>query len=1507
MKRKQQRRFVGFESVESRRLLSIVYVDANAPGGAQNGASWATAYLDVQQALTAAIAGTEIRVANGTYKPTASDRNSTFQLKNSVALIGGYAGYGAVNPDARDVAAYASVLSGDIGTPGVKTDNSYHVVTGSGTNNSAVLDGFTITQGYAEGGGANKIGAGMYNSAGSPTVSNCSFVRNMAVFTAGSGGAMANSSHSSPIVTNCLFAGNGAAGAGAVSNSVSSSPVFTQCVFSGNFSSDSGGGVSNSGECNPLFVQCTFAYNAAPSGAGAFISVTGAAPTLKNCILWGNTTQTTSQLQHFGGVLTVQYCDVQDGATGTGNVNVEPLFVRNPSPGADAAWGTNDDDYGDLRLQASSPLVDSGQNSDVPAGITSDFGGASRFQDVPTAADTGSGAAPVVDIGAYEAVPALSASAGGPYMTGQSQGLAVAGRGASDVAGTLQYAWEWTGNGQFDDAATASAFLPAGVLPAGTSTIYLRVTDSASQSVITSSSVTVIATTIYVDSRAQGANDGSSWANAFTRLADALALTQPVSEIRVATGTYYPSTIGYQGASFGLKSDLAVLGGFAGLGAGNPNLRNPALYPTTLSGDLKRDGMGIDNSYHVVTATNANQNTLLDGFTVTGGNAQYPAQNGGGAIYVSGGNPTISNCIFTANLGSEGGAISTRNASPTFTNCTISNNNAVPSYSEGGGMFCLYGAPVITNCKFTGNTADYGGGLYLGQSDAIITNCTFTSNIGIYEGGGGMYSYGSIPTITKCTFLRNVARNGNSDQAGGGMYNNSSSPIITDCVFLGNSGSVGAGMFNVYSSWPKITNCIFVGNIASNYGGGGIWTANGAAMNVVNCTFANNKARDNGGGIYCTGYSTVTNSVFFNNTAAKNGQISSSDSLFSVTYTNVSDKTGTGNVNADPKFARNPSPGNDAVWGTGDDDYGDLRLQPNSPSVDSGSNAAIAGFTTDIAGTPRIQDVPGLRDPGPTVDMGAYESWLYVYVDPAATGLKHGRTWNDAFTSIEAALANAVVAQQLRIAQGTYTPINTSGRSSTFLLRPGIGFYGGFSGLAGGNPDARDVTQHPTILSGNVGLPNDSSDNLYHVITSIGGTIPTVLDGLTLAGGNANGALASDQSGGGVYNAGGNLSISNCIIRGNLALGRGGGIFNTAGSLNIVNTVLSGNAVTGAGGTGGGIHTELGAVSIASSTFAGNSAVAAGGAIEGAATVIHSIVWGNTAPVGAQFSVPVVATFSDIQGGWAGNGNFNSDPLFTNASGGDGIAGTADDDLTLQALSPCVDRGNNLSVQAGMWSDMVGNLRFSDVVGVRDPGAIIDIGAFERVGVWGVTNSEYLYSAIKPSIKVSFGSELSIPSLQAGDLQLVNLTTGESVNCGTLAMVSYDSATRSATWVFTNFVLPDGNYRATLPIGSINDSFGAPLAINHPFDFFALGGDANHDRVVDAEDLAILSLNWQKTSRIFSQADFNYDRRVDIRDMYILASSWQKTLAPPPPPAVPVVANVAPPKRTATRVASLVL
>ena len=238
---------------------SILYVKANA-GGANNGASWADAYNSLQDALANAAQNaniTEVWVAAGVYKPTAgTDRNASFVMKNNLAIYGGFPNTGDPGMTGRDWAVNVTTLSGDIGTAGDNSDNSFSVIKNITTSldNTAVLDGFTITGGN----GGSGSGGGMRNLLSSPAVRNCLFSGNTANF----GGGMYNEG-GTPALSNCAFIGNSASQGGGMYIIASS----------------------------PTVVNCTFSGNTAAGGGGLYMTTVANIPTspvLTNCIVWGN-------------------------------------------------------------------------------------------------------------------------------------------------------------------------------------------------------------------------------------------------------------------------------------------------------------------------------------------------------------------------------------------------------------------------------------------------------------------------------------------------------------------------------------------------------------------------------------------------------------------------------------------------------------------------------------------------------------------------------------------------------------------------------------------------------------------------------------------------------------------------------------------------------------------------------------------------------------------------------------------------------------------------------------------------------------------------------------------------------------------------------------------------------------------------------------------------------------------------------------------------------------------
>ncbi len=935
-----------------RQLISenvTLYVDDTSSGGTCSG--WDDACPNLQTALGLAVSGDEIWVVAGTYKP-GTPRTATFQLKNGVEVYGGFKG----NEDRatfdladRDFVADETILSGDIGVAGVPSDNSYHVVTGSGTGATAVLDGFTITAGNANGADPNDRGAGMYNSSGGPTVTHCTFSGNTSTF---GGGGMHNKS-GSPTVAHCTFSGNTATHGGGMWN-YESSPAVTDCTFSGNTSTAyRGGAMDNDYHSSPTVTNCTFSGNsAAGTGAGyggGGMSNKNSKATVTNCTFSGNSATTPGGGMYNygtdnGGSPTITNCTFtdNDGSLGGGmcNEDVSPKVTNctfrgntatatsgsggalynnssNPTVTNCILWGNTPD-----QIYGGTPVV---TYSDVQDEIPSDgivYAGAGNIDTDPRfvapAGDLRLGSrSPCVDAGNKGAVPADTPDLDGDGNTTEQIPY--------DLAGDPRF---------FDDARVNDT--GAGTAPIVDMGAYERQSDSEPNVIL------------YVDDTSSGGTC-SNWADACPDLQTALGLAVSDDQIWVAAGTYKPTVPTGRTATFQLKTGVRVYGGYAGLGTPNPNARDIAANEAILSGDIGDEGDNSDNSYHVVTGSGTGATAILDGFTITAGNANGGGElSNGGGMYSNGGSPMVTSCTFTANTGtSYGGGIFNYSGSPMVANCRFTGNTS----AHGGGIYSNGGRPTVAHCTFSGNAATPnggGGGMYTQQSSPTVFRCTFSKNTAD-DHGGGMYSYQGSPTVIHCTFSENTATTN-----GGGMFNNGSNLTVTNCTFSANSASTGGGgMYNLSSSLP-VTNCTFSENTAGTYGGG-MYNRH-SSPTVTNCTFRANPAVSGGGIFNNDGNPTVTNCILWGNTPQSIGDY---DGTTTVTYSDVQDDypndgtvyPGVGNIDTDPRFLEAAG--------------GNLRLDRVSPCVDAGDNGAVpAGVTTDLDGNPRFVDDAGIVDTG---------------------------------------------------------------------------------------------------------------------------------------------------------------------------------------------------------------------------------------------------------------------------------------------------------------------------------------------------------------------------------------------------------------------------------------------------------------------------------------------------------------------------------------------------------------
>jgi hypothetical protein len=427
-------------------LAGTRYVDANLATGLGDGSSWANAFQGpdgLRAALATAVSGDKVFVADGRYLPSSTGtRSESFSLMNGVEIYGGFLGGEANEFERPPFGVAPSILDGDLaGNDGASifTDNSYHLIRTTGTNATAVIDGFVVRAGNANSGSSNNDrGGGILIIGGvSPTIRNCEFIANRCTFGGGAGyingstprftscrfidniggsfGGAFDMNNGAARFDRCYFEGNSASRAGALEIFATSGAIVTNCIFYGNVAtgSNSGGGIWVGSGTSALIRNCTLVANRSTGAAtGGGLANSGASPSIVNCIFWDNSGA--GGAQNSGTQISTgtpaTYSIVEFGLVGAGNFFTDPQFV-------DVATRN-------FALQAISPAIDAGNNAGVPSTIVADFLGARRFFDEPTVADTGLGLAPIVDIGAHE----YTTNIGAVFCSAAANSTGVGGR-----------------------------------------------------------------------------------------------------------------------------------------------------------------------------------------------------------------------------------------------------------------------------------------------------------------------------------------------------------------------------------------------------------------------------------------------------------------------------------------------------------------------------------------------------------------------------------------------------------------------------------------------------------------------------------------------------------------------------------------------------------------------------------------------------------------------------------------------------------------------------------------------------------------------------------------------------------------------------------------------------------------------------------------------------------------------------------------------------------------------
>ena len=386
----------------------------------------------------------------------------------------------------------------------------------------------------------------------------------------------------------------------------------------------------------------------------------------------------------------------------------------------------------------------------------------------------------------------------------------------------------------------------------------------------------------YVNSSAGGANNGTTWVDAFLTLEAALVAAQPGDQIWVAQGTYKPA--GTNG--FVLASGVSLYGGFLS-GASLPEHQNTTLYPVYLSGDINGDDVAdnyttnrTDNALHIlrIVPGSSTERAVVNGFTFTNGQAALaapaPAADREGAGIVVQAKATIKNCTFTQNKAENGSAVSA-------------------SVAAASGL-------IIEDCVFNKNETDTrSSGIYaFNVNDMVVRNCAFTNNKSVR---GAFYPRNCLNLLVEnCLFDNNEHKTAGT---GSCFFNFDSDYTMKNCTFTNNKAGSCAGVYNsnaAYNRTFRIKGCRFEGNVASGYGATSIQTFKGH-LEVDSCIFKNNTAPSSAAAIYNadTTFFTVSNSLFEGHTgnyaaAVANYGFSASGSYINCTFTGNSAQNGGG-------------------------------------------------------------------------------------------------------------------------------------------------------------------------------------------------------------------------------------------------------------------------------------------------------------------------------------------------------------------------------------------------------------------------------------------------------------------------------------------------------------------------------------------------------------------------------------------------------------------------------------
>ncbi len=1116
-------------------------------------------------------------------------------------------------------------ISGSPGTPGI-------TVSGNGASRVFNIGGGSVSLSRLtlSGGNGGGTGGAIYNSGALTlsysTISGSSATNGAGIYNAGSA-----------TIDSCTFSGNSGGNGGALYNTINASLTVKNSTLTANSAGGGeGGGIYNVGAAtisSSTIVENSATGNTGGGGIGQG-NYAGSFTNLSNSILAGNTGYLGNS-SDFRGVVSGDYNLVQNAGS-QGNFGSNTIFGISPNLGALA---DNGGPTMTMALLSSSQAINAGNPDFDSVATPYDQRGAGYARKISNAVDLGA-----VESAFTNRMPtAVNTAFIVTPNTAFSGSLPASDRDSGDtltytiVTGTLP-------TGLTFDTATGIISGTTGGFAARTLTFKATDSNGADSNTASATLGALEINSLLVNTN----SDAADSTDGLTSIREAVAYANTITGYDPVI-TFAADVTGTITLSPASNSVITI--------SRSMSITGPGAGSLTLSGT---NGNGARSIFRINAGTvSISGLTLSKGigtfYTYLSGGSNTTVRSGG-ALYITSGAVTVTNCILSSNTGSIG---------------------------FGGAIFMTGGQLTVSSCLLSQNGSKYGGAISLrGNAVATITNSTLSDN-DANTGGGAIYTTNSTDEVT----IRNSTFSGNDSQGAGGAVLTNGGPVTIASCTLSNNKAQGS---------------------TNGYGGGIYIGGSGGNTTITNSTLTNNTANvggnlPGGGGIY-GGPVNMSNTIVSDNYAFRADSANISNATITGTHNLINQDVKLGLLanNGGPTKTHKPLTDSPAI------DAGDPNFDITSLPYDQRG----AGFTRILGGRMDIGAYETERDQGGSVVVVNTLS----DGDDGAAGLSNctlreavkyapaGSTISFSVTGvITLTQGEIVIAKNLTIAVPSDSPgITVSGNNASRIFSISNSFNNGA------------VQLHRLTLSGGNGAGASYNGSGGAMINLVNSTTVTVNE-CTFSGNSSTVSGDITFYGGGAIHNSGTLIVTNSTFSGNSA-GHGGAIRNE-NILAVTNSTFSGNS---ASSNGGGIYCtySYGSLTLSNSTLSGNSALSGGGIFNAntmPVAINNSIVAGNTATTGPDISGVIASGGNNLVGkGDASSGLVNAsngnqvgtaaqpvDPKLGTLAANGGPTAT----MALLPGSPAINAGSNALIPNGLTTDQRAFLRIDS--------GVVDIGAFE--------------------------------------------------------------------------------------------------------------------------------------------------------------------------------------------------